>query len=331
MRPTSPSQILRPLNLSAFLISDLTNIRYITGLELSAGLLLVRPRSYQLFVDGRYGEAAKKQVREGVHVRDSDRFASALHSVAQCGFESEEVTVNKLRRWKRKYKNTKFVPQKGVIQEYRRAKDAEERTYFRRSQRITREMLRRIPSVLRSAPTERELAWKLTSWAHEIKASGLSFDPIVAFGSHTSCPHHHPTNRRLKRGQIVQIDVGVRYRGYCSDQSAVYFTGTTTPLQRKVLRAVEEAKEAASNAVRPGITNHELDRIARSILREHGFEEYFPHSLGHGVGLDIHEGISLSAQAPRKKLLPNEIITIEPGVYLPGKFGIRLEEEVIVC
>lgn len=283
-----------------------------------------------LFVDSRYSEASEKGVKDGIKVKDIDKLDRSLEKVPECGYESEHITVDVLRRWKRKNKNTKFVRRKGVIQHFRRQKGDDEIRRFKRSQRITRELLRRIPAALRSLPTEKGLAWKLETWARELKADGLSFDPIVAFGHNTSCPHHHPTDKKLKRGQIVQIDVGVKYKGYCSDQSKVFFTGTPTSLQKKVYLAVEEAQEKVIDALEPGVTNHKLDRIARKVLDEHGFEKYFTHSLGHGVGLEIHEGISLSQKAPQKKLLENEIITIEPGVYLPGKFGIRLEDEVIV-
>ncbi|MDP6561596.1 MAG: M24 family metallopeptidase, partial [Candidatus Peribacteraceae bacterium] len=142
--------------------------------------------------------------------------------------------------------------------------------------------------------------------------------------------HHHPTSRKLKKGHIVQIDVGAKVNGYCADQSKIFFTAKKTPLQKKVYSALDRAKSESIKAIKPGVTNHKLDQIARSILKKEGLEQYFTHSLGHGVGLDIHEGASLSQKAKKTKLLKNEIITIEPGVYIPGKFGMRLEDEVIV-
>ncbi|MDD5624069.1 MAG: Xaa-Pro peptidase family protein [Candidatus Peribacteraceae bacterium] len=330
MHPASPRALLRHASAPAFLVTDLTNIRYLTGVELSSGALLVTPSALTLFVDGRYREAAEQHRRRGVVVRSIDRFPVALARAHLCAFEAEGVSVARLKMWKRKYKNTKFVHSQGVVQEFRRAKDPGEVRAFQEAQRITSQLLKRIPSILRPGLTERELAWKLQTWAHALAADHLAFDPIVAFGAHASHPHHHPTPRSLRKGDLVQIDVGARFSGYCADQSAVFFTAEPTELQARVLAAVREAKEAAERAVCVGASTHELDRIARSVLKRHGWEKYFPHSLGHGVGLEIHEGVTLSTKRPEEKLLRNEIITIEPGVYLPGKFGIRLEEEIVV-
>lgn len=330
MHPSSSLALLRGARLSAFLVTDLMAIRYLTGVEVSAGALLVLPRGYRLFVDGRYGEAAARSIRSGVRLCEREDLPAFLHKLRRCGCESETVTLAQWGRWKRQFKNTKFVQYSGIVGWFRRSKDPEERAAFRRAQRITRTMLRRIPPLLRAGITERMIVWKLTEWAQQLGADGLAFDPIVAFGSHTSRPHHRATERQLKRGDLVQIDVGARFRGYCADQSAVFFTGKPTELQAKVFAAVRDAQKAAVDCVAAGVSTHEPDRIARRILQERGFEQYFVHSLGHGVGLEIHEGVTLSQKRPAETLLKHEIITIEPGVYLPGKFGMRLECEVIV-
>ncbi|PIR49314.1 hypothetical protein COU79_05550 [Candidatus Peregrinibacteria bacterium CG10_big_fil_rev_8_21_14_0_10_54_7] len=330
MYPSSPQQLLNAAGVSAFLVSALTNIRYLTGVEVSAGFLLVTPRRFTLFVDGRYSEAAKEEAGRRVDVRDVGRMASALAKVQCCGCESEAVTLGQLRRWKRKFKNTKFVQKEGIVEGFRRTKDPEEIRKFRRAQRITRELLRRIPQSLRQGITEKQLAWKLGEWAVCLGADSLSFDPIVAFGTHTSRPHHQPTDRVFRRGNIVQIDVGARYKGYCADQSMVFFTGRKTQKQERAFHAVSEAKVAAMKLVRAGVSTHDLDGAARKILRKYGFEKKFSHSLGHGVGLEIHEGARISMRAPEETLRAGEIITIEPGVYFKGEFGMRLEEEVLV-
>ncbi|PIR49227.1 hypothetical protein COU80_00560 [Candidatus Peregrinibacteria bacterium CG10_big_fil_rev_8_21_14_0_10_55_24] len=330
MRPQSPSPILRRCDLSALLVTNLVNIHYLSGVRLSAGVLLVRRSGFHLFVDGRYGELAEKAAFAHVRVHDVDMIGKALDRTEQCGVESRSITIERFRMWKRKYKNTKFVRTVGIIEEFRRQKDAQELSAFRRSQRITQELLRRVPSALNGIPTERELAWKLRTWAHELGAEDLAFDPIVAFGTHTSRPHHQPTDRRFKRRHVVQVDVGVRYGGYCSDQSMVILPKNPTVLECKIYAAVDEAKRTALQAVRAGVTNWELDRVARRVLKRHGLEEYFPHALGHGVGLEVHEGITLSSVAPKRSVLTNEIVTIEPGIYIPGKCGMRLEQEIIV-
>ena len=282
-----------------------------------------------LFVDDRYRECANDACR-GMTVRHVRELSDVLGQVRRCGFEAGHVTVAQCRSWKKRFPKTRFVPREGVIEHVRRQKRPGEIRMLRRAERITEEMLRRVSPTLRRGMTERELAWKLQVWAHNLGADGLAFDPIVAFGSHTSRPHHHPTSRALRKGDLVQIDVGARFRGYCADRSAVYFTGEPTTEQGRVLAAVQETLKTTKDAVRSGVTNRALDRLARRRLRRHGFDEEFCHALGHGVGLDVHEGITLSSKAPLTTLLRNEVITLEPGLYFPGKFGMRLEEMVYV-
>ncbi|MEI8230294.1 MAG: aminopeptidase P family protein [Candidatus Peregrinibacteria bacterium] len=330
MRPSTPVELLSAAATPAFLITNPVNLRYLSGITVSTGALLITPKAFMLFVDGRYGEGAKEDVRMGISVRSMSSLVKVMEKVPVCGCESETVTLSQYGFWKKKFKNTKFIHKRGIVSAFRRAKDSDELRAFRKSQRITQRILEMIPTFLRPGISECELAWKIRDQAHTLGADDLSFDPIVGFGSHTSRPHHHPTNRKLKSGDIVQIDCGVKFGGYCSDQSRVFFTGKMSPLQEKVLRAVTEAKEAATRAVKIGITTHELDRIARKVLRKYGLEKYFVHSLGHGVGLDIHEGVTLSSKRPAEVLQKNEIITIEPGVYIPGKFGMRMEDEVVV-
>lgn len=325
-----PASILRLAASPAFLVTNLTNIRYITGTEVSAGAVLVMPRCMLFFLDPRYCEGAAKNPPEGCTVRSLDDLARALSKIPLCGCEAETVTLAQRDRWRRSFDSTKFLPRQGVIPTLRRAKHPDELTLFRRAQRITRDLLKRIPDALRTGVTECSLAWKLQMWAQELHADHMAFDPIVAFGEHTSRPHHHPTTRALKKGDIVQIDAGARFGGYCADQSAVFFTGKKTQEQERALAAVSEAKRAAEREVCVGASTHVLDRIARSVLRKYGLEDAFVHSLGHGVGLEIHEGVTLSEKRPEEKLLQSEIVTIEPGVYFPGKFGIRLEDEIIV-
>lgn len=329
MRPSSPQKLLSQAGTPAFLISNLINIRYLTGMPLSAGLLLVTPRRMQLFVDARYTDLAERSARN-VQVRPLDDCAKALGDAGECGFEADDVTVMRFIGWKRKYKNTKFIRKTGVVEGFRRQKDADELPMLRRAHRMTRELLRRVPSALRTRTTEEKLARQLLIWALELGADGLAFDPIVAFGTHTSSPHHHPTARALQKGHLVQIDVGVRHKGYCGDMSEVYFTAPATPLQKRLYATLQEAKLKAMQAARAGTTNHALDRIARDVLRRDGVEDAFTHSLGHGVGLEVHEGLSLSQKSPKKPLLAGEVIAIEPGVYFSGKFGMRVEDMIMV-
>ncbi len=300
------------------------------GIDVGHSAILVTKNAINLFVHGIYDEVARRSAGNKIKVYELDDLEKHVRKCRSVGIESEHMTLAEFSRMKRKYKSTRFVQKKGVIEYFRRQKGEDEIKKFKKAQRITREMIRRVPSALKSRPTEKQLAEKLLGWAKELGADGLSFDPIVAFGTNTSCPHHRATNRKLKKGHIVQIDVGAKYKGYCSDQSRVFFTAKPTALQSEVLKAVTLAKRKSTAAVKPGVSSRKLDQVATKVLKEFGFEEYFIHSLGHGVGLEIHESVSISSKGKSEKLLKNEIITIEPGVYIPGKFGIRLEDEIVV-
>jgi Xaa-Pro aminopeptidase len=331
MRPKSAAAVLKQSNTPAFLVTDLTNIKYLSGVSMSAGCMLITPRKFVLFADGRYTEAATKTAYQFVVVKPAETLAKSISSYETCGCESKAVTLAQFGMWKRKFKNTKFVQKEGIIEEFRRSKAPDELRKFRRAQKITQEMIRRVPRALKEGESEKAIAEKLRSWALGYGAEDLSFEPIVAFGTHSSMGHHRASGRTLRKGNVVQIDIGAKYQGYCADQSAVFFTASPTKKQERAYKAVEEAKSAAIALVRPGVSTHELDEAARKVLRSYGLENAFTHALGHGVGLNVHEGVTLSKRAPEEILLKGEIITIEPGVYFPGQFGIRLEEEVVVC
>ncbi|HVW67272.1 MAG TPA: aminopeptidase P family protein [Candidatus Peribacteraceae bacterium] len=329
MRP-KPRQLLAKAKVPVLLVTDLTDVRYLTGVSVSSGTLLVTPTAYVFLVDSRYGELASAKAYKDVTVKNASALPELLKKIPRCGYMEEHLTVARLRRLQSQFKNTKFVHIADAVGEFRRSKDEVEVRLINRAHRITRELLRRIPAALRVGIREDELAWKIEQWAHELGAEAMAFDSIVAFGSNTSRPHHQPGNRKLKKGDIVQIDIGAKYRGYCSDRSQVYLTGPVSAHITKAIKAVTKAKNAAKKAVKKGASTQLLDRIARDVLKKYGMEGAFTHALGHGVGLDIHEGVILSERAADQKLLKHEVITIEPGVYFPGKFGIRLEDMVIV-
>lgn len=311
-------------------MTNLTNIRYLTGVEMTAGTLLLTPRRQMLFVDARYLEAARKIAYPNIEVNDVSQWKNTLTKISRCGFEAETVTVAQLRRWKKAFASTKFFERTEVIEHFRRAKDAAELASFRKSQAVTRLIMKKIPSILEPGITEKHVAAKIRAWADDLGADDLAFDSIVGFGPHTARPHHRPTSRKLRVQDIVQIDCGVKVGGYCSDQSRVFFVGTPKAQWLRALEIVSHAKSLAEACIRAGIENREPDRVAREFFALSGCEDRFLHSLGHGVGLDIHEGVSLSVRAKPTKLLRGEIVTVEPGLYFEGKFGIRLEDEVIV-
>lgn len=331
MPPVSAATLLSSAGVDALLVSHLTNIRYLTGLQLSAGFLLARRSGFTLFVDARYSENARAMLRGRMRICDIDALPSALKALPVCGVESEHVTLEKYRKWKTSFKSTKFVQTVGILAQARRVKAAHELQAIRTACRITRKVLSDIPSFLRPGLSERQLAWRITEACHRLGAEGMAFDTIVAFGAHTARPHHRPTDAVVRKGDLVQIDMGAAWGGYCSDFSRVYFTGEPTRLQRQTYDVLSRVQRSMMRRTKAGITNRQLDALAREQLGRHGFTTAdFPHALGHGVGLDIHDGIVLSGKAPEVTLQKNEVVTIEPGLYFPGKWGMRIEDTVIV-
>lgn len=330
--PVSAASLLRRAKTDALLISHLPNIQYLTGLQLTAGFVLVRRGVFTLFVDARYSENARVQLQKSVRVLDSVQLKPALERCTICGIESEHVTLQQFSKWKSIFKNTKFVQTTGVVAEARRTKTARELREVRGACSITRAVLGQVPSLLVPGVSERELAWQLADACHRMGATGMAFDTIVAFGAHTARPHHRPTDAVLRKGDIVQIDMGASLHGYCSDFSRVFLGSKVTAEQRRVFTILSRVQRTMVRRVRAGVTNRQLDAQARELLQQQGGfgATDFPHALGHGVGLDVHDGIVLSGKAPETALRSGEVVTIEPGLYFPGRFGMRIEDTVIV-
>ncbi len=328
MRPT-PKALLRQVRLPALLISDLTNIRYITGLSLSAGIILVTQKAFHLYVDARYTELAGSKQGKQLIVRDRSLLQKDLTRIKRCGFEGQHVTVATLQRWKKLMKKTTFISTDGGVEYFRRQKDSTEIRCIKKATAITQELMSMIPRLLKPGITERGVAWILEMRARELGAEKFSFEPIVAFGPHTSRPHHRAGDRKLKKGDLVQIDIGVFYKGYSSDMSRVFATGPLSKQQKETLDLVQKAYDTVMKQVKVGARVNELDAIVRDIFKECGLEKHFTHALGHGVGLEVHEGVTLAPRDDRK-LLKGEVIAIEPGLYFEGKFGVRIEDLVIV-
>lgn len=325
----SAQELLAKTGYEALLVTKPVNVRYLSHVSVGNASLLVTKKGYTLFVDALEFEAAKKMAPTFVRVQEYTTIVPTILKIAKCAFEEEDISVARLKKWKKQFPHVIFVGSQGCIENYRRTKDANELKSMLHANTMTEEILARIPLILCTGTTEKEVAWTIECWARELGGEGMGFPTIVAFGTHTSRPHHHPTDKKLKKRDIIQIDMGIIVDGYTSDRSAVYFTGHPTVKQQKVLLALEEAKNAGIEAIATGVACSEPDRISRSVLKKYGLEKEFIHSLGHGVGLEIHEGVSLSSRS-KDLLMEHEVVTVEPGVYFEGKWGMRLEDMVIV-
>lgn len=328
--PSAVRLLPRRLKVDAFLVTDLSNIRYLTGCTVSSGIVIASKKCVEFFVDSRYSESVEETSYPYITIRSHLDFPSMLKTFRTVGFEAENVTVARLARWKKKNPRLRFKSTTGIIEDQRRAKSDTELRSIARACAITKKVLRLVPSRLRVGTTERSFALELETLSRSLGAESMAFETIVAFGENTSRPHHHPTERKLRRDDIVQIDMGVKVDGYCSDYSRVLWMSEKTPAQARAYKALLEAKKSAEKLVRSGVTNRSLDVSARQTLQLYGYDKEFCHSLGHGLGLDIHEMPSISTKAPIVRLKKNEVITIEPGLYFPGEWGMRVEDTIVV-
>lgn len=311
------------------LITNPTNLRYLIRFTGTNGVLLMGKKNY-FFTDFRYRGIAEKLEKTKTRVpfqfiEMNKNFEQDVQKKAgkKIEFEENYLTVEKLKLWKKRLKGTHLEPMKNKIEGMRLFKDNEEIKNLKKSQSINEKTFERVKKLLKNGMTELEIAWLIKTIGHELGAEDISFEPIVAFGPHSAVPHHENTNTKLKSGDIVLIDMGMKFKGYCSDMTRTFFTKKPTMEQSNVYEKVLQAQTAAIRAIKPGVKCSQLDQIAKKSMG--AFAENFGHSLGHGVGLDIHEAPSLSSRS-KETLKENMVITVEPGIYLPGRFGIRIED-----
>jgi Xaa-Pro aminopeptidase len=312
-----------------FLISDPANVRYLSGLASSNAALLVDEERVQLFTDFRYAESARAV--EGAEFVDAKRDLFQTLSELLSGPIGFEASSLSFERYSRLHAGgVEPIPKYGLVEELRVVKDEEELDTIRRAADIANIAFERFADegglVGR---TERELAWRFETFLHDANADGVSFPVLVASGPNAAKPHTEPGDRRVESGETVIVDAGCMVDGYCSDCTRTFATG---PLPDELQRAYEvclDAQLAGLEAVKPGASGPGVDSAARDKIEAAGFGEAFGHGLGHGVGLLVHEDPRL-AQESRSTLAVGNVVTVEPGIYLSGAGGIRIEDLVVV-
>ena len=323
----------------ALLVTHGADLRYLCGFTGSAGALAVVQGRARLFTDGRYREQAKAEV-EGVTVSIESRSAMLAavewlvsRGVARCAFDATHTTVSQLEQMRRQLPGPKrrsfFVATEGVVAALREVKDAGEVERMRRAAALGCALFDGVlHEIAAGVPEVRIAAW-LEQEARRRGAEAMSFETIVASGERSALPHGRATSARVPRKGFVTLDFGVVLDGYCSDMTRTVHVGRPGNEARSVYDSVLEAQLAAIHAVRSGVESGEVDEAARSVLRRAGLDGEFVHSTGHGVGLEIHEGPRLAARQTTK-LRSGMVVTVEPGVYRAGEFGVRIEDMVLV-
>jgi Xaa-Pro aminopeptidase len=323
----------------SFLVSELNNIRWLTGFTGSNGWVLLTPDDVVLITDGRYGDQAKAQLAEaGVDGRVVvglssteilDALAAEVFPFASVGFESAHVTYEQFQRYQGLFKAA-LVPVGGVVEAERRVKDSGEIARMAEAGRIADAALAEVVNIPMQGLTEAAVRNHLEIHMRELGASGPSYETIVATGPiNAARPHHRPTDTVIEPGHTVIIDVGALYDGYHSDMTRTYLVGDPTPLQSELYEVVLSAQRAGVAAVEAGISSAELDAVCRNAITEAGYGEWFSHGTGHGVGLVIHEDPFINRTGDLK-LQVGDVVTVEPGVYREGFGGIRVEDLVVV-
>jgi Xaa-Pro aminopeptidase len=334
---------LEPAGCDGLLVTHLTNIRYLTGFTGSAALLLVRPDGLTFVTDGRYEEQAAGELRAAgvvadieigrTQARQQELVSERAAGIARLGLEAEHVSWAAQGRYQQGwFAGADLVATSGLVEALRLVKDDGEIARIEAACGIADAALAEVAPLLDEGPTEQAFALALDTEMRRQGADDISFDTIVAAGPNGSRPHHAPSDRRVERGDLVVIDFGALVDGYHSDMTRTIAVGGPNALdatQTRMVEVVRASQAAGVAAVRAGASTKDVDTACRTVIADAGWGDAFVHGTGHGVGLDIHEDPRVST-ASDAMLAPGHVVTVEPGVYLPGHGGVRIEDTVVV-
>jgi Xaa-Pro aminopeptidase len=327
--------------LDSLLVTKLANVRYLTGFTGSAAMLLVTAGDVLFVTDGRYREQAKEQLAAAgvdAQVRIEIGLTAAAQSAAlakvvepgtRLGLEDHSVTWADQRGFADTFETAELVPAGALVEDLRRVKDAGEVDRVRAACAIADDAFQALLPRLETGITEQQFALELEFAMRERGASGNSFDPIIAAGPNGAKPHARPSDRVIGRHELVVCDFGCIVDGYCSDMTRTVSVGDPGPDARRVYDVVLSSQRAGRALVAADVACSDIDRASREVIADAGWADAFSHSTGHGVGLEIHEAPRVAATA-RDTLLVGDVVTVEPGVYLPGIGGVRIEDTVVV-
>ena len=319
-------------NLQGMIVTNPVNIRYLTNIQ-AEGLLLVTRKENIFITDGRYIEDVHNTLTlfdeivvydaRGLSKEDYENFFMFCENV---GFEENYVTYAKYKEYMHKYKVNCLVETENMIEKQRMIKDEEEIEYIKKACKVTDECFEHIVNYIRPGMTEKQIAREIDYYYYK-HSEGTSFETIVASGENSSKPHAVPTDRKIQRQDIITIDMGCKINGYCSDMTRTIFVGEVPQNMKEVYNLVLKNQEQALNDIHDGANTKQISKMVDNDFRLHNYD--LIHALGHGVGLDIHESpvLGINSEAILKE---NMVVTDEPGIYIPGQFGVRIEDTVLV-
>ncbi|MCK5594627.1 aminopeptidase P family protein [bacterium] len=320
--------------LKFLIVTNIRNCLYLTGFTGSEGVVLITPTLVYLIVDFRYLEQAQKETKN-IKILKREKALPLLladvlkkHKNKKVAFESDFITFKQHKEIKKSLLQNRLVPTLNMVEGLRAVKYSDEIASIEKAVRISDEVFKHICSFVKLGMSEIDIAEEIERTSKKRGASCVGFDTIVLSGDRSSLPHGAPSQDSLKKG-IVLLDFGCVFSGYNSDMTRTLFLGKATAKQKEIHNIVLEAQKIAIKNIRPGIKASCIDKTARDYIADKGYSEYFGHSTGHGVGLDIHELPNISSNSD-EVLQPGMVFTIEPGIYIPGWGGIRIEEMVQV-
>ncbi|MFA4989244.1 MAG: aminopeptidase P family protein [Candidatus Omnitrophota bacterium] len=324
-------------NLDGFIVSSPANISYLSEFTSCDAYLLVAKKEIVYFTDSRYVESVGPKLKKWARLKKIngsvfENIASACRDLQlkRIGFESRQMAYAEYRKIKGYLRPGEYlIPTHSLLESLRQIKDAGEIGKIREALKITALALQFVKTFIKPGIKELEVAAELERFIRYNGALGAAFDIIVASGPNSAYPHHHPSQKKIREGEAVLIDLGVDYFGYKSDLTRVFFSDKITSLTRRIYDIVLKAQAKAIAKIRPGQEIAGIDALARNYIADKGYAKFFGHSLGHGIGLETHEAPSISAKN-EGILLPGMVFTLEPAIYLPGRFGVRIEDMILV-
>jgi Xaa-Pro aminopeptidase len=334
-RITALRSAMHARRLDAFVSSHSANVRYLCGYCGSNGLLVVTAKKTVFLTDFRYQEMVQSNVAADTKIIGKGSLLQAaadkklFSGLTHIGFEKDHLTVSSMESVRRCIGGKRIVLTSGMAEQLRTVKDEHEIAALKKAFEISDSVFQKILGIVKPGMSELELSAEISYLHKKYGAENDSFDVIVASGIRGSLPHGTATEKKIAAGEFITLDFGCLYHGYHSDMTRTVCVGKPTAEMKKVYAVVLEAQQRGCDAVRAGVAAQRIDSISRRYIASFGFGKYFGHSLGHGVGLDIHE---LPRIAPKSKeiLRVGNVITVEPGIYIPKKFGIRIEDTVVV-
>ncbi len=328
---------LKAGRLDAVLITLPANISYLTGYPGRDSYFLVSQKGNIYFTDSRYTQEAKKNLRRLSKIVEIDQAGFGIIAafcrrllLKRIGFEERNTSYAEFNRLKQELKSgTRLLPLRGLVESAREIKTRQEIAKIKTATQITVKALKFIAKFIKPGIREIEIAAELERFIRYGGGCGAAFNIIVASGPNSSYPHHITSRRIIRNHEPLLIDIGTDYQGYKSDLTRVFFLGRINVLARRIYDIILKANSLAISAVKPGAPIKDIDAVARGYIAERGYAEFFGHGLGHGIGLAVHEAPRISGKE-NACLRPGMVFTIEPAIYLPGKFGIRIEDTVLV-